>query len=546
MPTLQQIELTQRLKDTQPGGIIAKSDFSIIDCNENKADFENATILCRKRHSTKNPSKIIRANDYRFEIFNDDNNHCLGQGSFGSVFPITATLKLTEQGEIEILKKAKQRVVKLERPNQSGKIDSLAENEAQFGMLIKDLSMKPAIAGMNQGNAQVIHYLVMRKLSGMTLYQLLTKTDFSLTLNQKFLLLLSLLKALQDLHQLGLVHRDIKPENIIVDLGAENSKPQVHIIDFGFCKYQHQTDDSVCGTRDYIAPEAHSGNSCQASDIFSLGKTLENIDDYLKISYPSLEQPRTERLITKTRPFIMEMTAADSKQRISLKNAIVRLQISYICLKAPEKLAYLQLSLLNILSVNQSYATAIKKTGISYTKNDPNSIPLDEIFKINRLDLISVFNLFKESSHAQLAEQLIDAFELAVDDLTMEIAKPSASQLTNYRQAIMLAIFKYVQKTYLAASNDRAASQRRIENIQDLLTILRNTQNPQTLQNAISDWNKTIKRGWLGRSQLYTLVANAANLKNSSTPSLFWSKPSANPHLNNSHEMCITRCNFNS
>jgi len=97
-----------------------------------------------------------------------------------------------------------------------------------------------------------------------------------------------ILKALIELHALGIVHRDIKAENILL-LNDDESDIQVKLCDFGMARLQHQDniprDDSgdgeispstpglLFGTN--APPEGFRGNHIgPATDVFSLGVTL--------------------------------------------------------------------------------------------------------------------------------------------------------------------------------------------------------------------------------------------------------------------------------
>ncbi len=280
-----QNELSECLKVMKPGMTLSGLRFNIIGDNSNSVDLTDTTILCQERHSAKNQKKC-KNHYYRYEVFN--NKH-LGKGSFGKVFPITATLKLNEKHKIEILKKEsnKTRVMKVERPEITG---SCAEHEALVGIKIPYLHMKPVIKGVESfKQEQPVHYIVMHKMPGATLDELLKNESISqLNENRKILLLLSLLEALQKLHQKGLVHGDIKPDNIMVLFEPESLKPRVYIIDFGFCNWKGQ-ESKILGNSSVSSPEIFHWNkkSCHSSsDIFSLGQTFTDICDKGLINDP--------------------------------------------------------------------------------------------------------------------------------------------------------------------------------------------------------------------------------------------------------------------
>ena len=64
----------------------------------NSVDLTDTTILCRGRY-TKG-SKISKF-DYRYEVIASS---YLGEGAYGTVFPIVATLKLNDSSTIKVLK----------------------------------------------------------------------------------------------------------------------------------------------------------------------------------------------------------------------------------------------------------------------------------------------------------------------------------------------------------------------------------------------------------------------------------------------------------
>jgi serine/threonine protein kinase len=222
-----QNELREYLKTMKSGMVSSGLNFRIIDGYRNSVDLTDTTILCRERHSSK--KKITKESDYRYEVIA---SKYLGEGAFGTVFPIVTTLELNGSNKIKILKKEsnKQRVVKVIPDSLSAK--SNIENEFLISDIAAYLHIKPPVEVKFPERSK--YYLVMRKISGQTLLDLLNDGSISrLETNRKFFLLLNLLEAVKTLHLKNLVHGDINCGNIMVDLASEHRKPSIKIIDFG-------------------------------------------------------------------------------------------------------------------------------------------------------------------------------------------------------------------------------------------------------------------------------------------------------------------------
>ncbi|KAJ6253176.1 serine/threonine-protein kinase fhke-related [Anaeramoeba flamelloides] len=86
-----------------------------------------------------------------------------------------------------------------------------------------------------------------------------------------------IIKAVNYLHQEGIVHRDLKLENVLVH--KKHNFIQIKITDFGLSKmlHTHTILKTLCGTPLYIAPEVLSSGIfgySQKVDIWSLGMIL--------------------------------------------------------------------------------------------------------------------------------------------------------------------------------------------------------------------------------------------------------------------------------
>ena len=121
-------------------------------------------------------------------------------------------------------------------------------------------------------------YLVMELLEGVSLGQLMRKTDGPLPLVHACSVVRQVCRALAAAHDEGVVHRDLKPDNIYL-CPRHGGGEQVKVMDFGISKVLSSESiltgqATVLGTPWYMSPEQAAGKSDEVdhrSDIFSLG-----------------------------------------------------------------------------------------------------------------------------------------------------------------------------------------------------------------------------------------------------------------------------------
>lgn len=81
------------------------------------------------------------------------------------------------------------------------------------------------------------------------------------------------------LHDNNYTHRDIHPPNIILKKLDDENKFLVKIGDFGLSSDQitgeNKENRTVCGNREYIAPEVSTGNYNDQCDLYSIGRILD-------------------------------------------------------------------------------------------------------------------------------------------------------------------------------------------------------------------------------------------------------------------------------
>jgi serine/threonine-protein kinase len=152
---------------------------------------------------------------------------------------------------------------------------------------------------LDYGVHRELPYIVMELLPGEDLYTRLKRVR-RLRLSQTAALLNQACKALQLVHEAGLIHRDIKPSNIF--LTKSGGEEIVKLIDFGLIKRTRGPPNRegcteagvVLGTAQYMSPEQAraSNNVDHRSDLWSIaavayrtitGHKLVDTDDFVEI-----------------------------------------------------------------------------------------------------------------------------------------------------------------------------------------------------------------------------------------------------------------------
>ena len=121
----------------------------------------------------------------------------------------------------------------------------------------------------DQGNAA---FIAMELVDGTNLENYL-KSEGPLEVDQVIPLAAAVARALATAHDHGLVHHDVKPANVL--LGHDRS---IKVTDFGISELisaATRSDDVICGTPGYIAPECFLGDPyTPVADLFALGLIL--------------------------------------------------------------------------------------------------------------------------------------------------------------------------------------------------------------------------------------------------------------------------------
>lgn len=124
-------------------------------------------------------------------------------------------------------------------------------------------------------------YLVMDLIEGETLKEYV-KASNGLSESESQKIIISILTAVQKIHQKEILHRDLKPVNVLIDIHKK-----ITIIDFGVAheeEYERKRNHIKIKSKGYSAPELEMGKICgKFTDVYSIGGILYYM---LTNSYP--------------------------------------------------------------------------------------------------------------------------------------------------------------------------------------------------------------------------------------------------------------------
>lgn len=186
----------------------------------------------------------------------------LGRGGMGDVYAVVHD-QIGKRAAMKVLHRRFASVVDAERIRLEGQV-------------VNQVAHPNIVDIFEAGTLDGRPYLVMEKLSGVTLGHLAASTTISPA--RVIQILTQVCHAVAAAHGAGVIHRDLKPDNIFLTSTIHDSHAlHVKVLDWGIAKVLADTsrrtrEGQLVGTPEYISPEQACGRSVSPqSDVYALG-----------------------------------------------------------------------------------------------------------------------------------------------------------------------------------------------------------------------------------------------------------------------------------
>lgn len=240
---------------------------------------ENVTPTCSKCGYVYNPATqsadvlapgVILNNRYKI-------GRCLGQGGFGVTYLAYDTFKdvlccVKEYYPSQIVDRASNNFLTvhgedMRKRYENGRKDFIDEARVLFKLqgCQNIVTVTDFFSEFNSA------YIVMDYLDGMNLKRAVANLGGKVPYSNAVQVILTISKALIEVHRAGLLHRDISPENIFITKSGK-----ITLIDFGAARERDAESMSVLIKPGYAPPEQYRKDGAQGpwTDIYALASTF--------------------------------------------------------------------------------------------------------------------------------------------------------------------------------------------------------------------------------------------------------------------------------
>ncbi len=197
-------------------------------------------------------------------------------------------------------------------------IRAAARNELRNLIRLQGKPYTPEIVDFFENENE--SYVVMSRIQGLTLENLLRKDEFKLTFKCAISLIYETALVLYDLHQMDLVYCDLKPSNIMLDQYG-----RINLVDFDTTSTTDERNTIPMATKKYAPPEQQSREYSTPDvrfDVYSLGVVLDELMQLLDNSgnKPAGDESRLNAFIDEIQ---RKMTHAQPRNRYGSMGEVI-------------------------------------------------------------------------------------------------------------------------------------------------------------------------------------------------------------------------------
>lgn len=186
----------------------------------------------------------------------------IGQGAYGSTYRAHDSLHKRKKFALKILSVPKANLREMSK--------------------LKELGRLPGVLPVLEANSEDdTRYIITEYLNGNNLRDMFQNYSQGMGLEETLKVFRPVAKALDSLHNAGIIHGDLKPENIVFHKYKEEHFPRPFVTDYGIFKVAGKTQvpnvkiDILAGNFAYMAPEIWEDQEpSPASDVYALGIML--------------------------------------------------------------------------------------------------------------------------------------------------------------------------------------------------------------------------------------------------------------------------------
>ncbi|MCR4732101.1 MAG: TIR domain-containing protein [Lachnospiraceae bacterium] len=197
-------------------------------------------------------------------------------------------------------------------------IRAAARNELRNLIRLQGKPYTPEIVDFFENEKE--SYVVMSRIQGLTLENLLRETEFKLTFKCAISLIYETALVLHDMHRMDLVYCDLKPSNIMLDQYG-----RINLVDFDTTSTTDERNTIPMATKKYAPPEQQSREYSTPDvrfDVYSLGVVLNELMQLLDNSgnKPAGDESRLNAFIDEIQ---RKMTHAQPRNRYGSMGEVI-------------------------------------------------------------------------------------------------------------------------------------------------------------------------------------------------------------------------------